>query len=193
MTYREVTKESLDEFDYIYYTLGLSNYGNLPLIEPLEYSLAKVMETFVIAIDTSGSTFSSVVSVFLEETFQILKQADLGYRRVQIYLIQCDAAIAEEKVFTTFSEVEVYLKIFELKGGGGTDFRPVFNRISTLMEEGKLQNLKGLIYLTDGMGTYPEQRTPYETAFVFYEGAQYNDLEVPPWASKVIIQKGEIL
>jgi len=133
------------------------------------------------------------VSVFLEETFQILKQAGLGYRRVQIYLIQCDAAIAEEKVFTKFSEVEVYLKIFELKGGGGTDFRPVFNRISTLMEEGKLQNLKGLIYLTDGMGTYPEQRTPYETAFVFYEGAQYNDLEVPPWASKVIIQKGEIL
>jgi predicted metal-dependent peptidase len=192
MTYREMTKESLDEFDYIYYTLGLKNYGNLPLIEPLEYSLAKVIETFVIAIDTSGSTFSSVVSVFLEETFQILKQADLGYRRVQIYLIQCDAAIAEEKVFTTFSEVEGYLKNFELKGGGGTDFRPVFDRVSELMDSGKLNHLKGLIYLTDGMGTYPEKRTPYETAFVFYEGDQYNDKDVPPWASKLIIHKEEI-
>ena len=26
-----------DEFDYIYYTYGLSVYGNLPLVEPLEY------------------------------------------------------------------------------------------------------------------------------------------------------------
>ena len=26
-----------DEFDYVYYTYGLSLYGNLPLVEPLEY------------------------------------------------------------------------------------------------------------------------------------------------------------
>jgi hypothetical protein len=42
------------------------------------------------------------------------------------------------------------------------------------------------------MGTYPEKRTSYETAFVFYEGDQYNDVSVPSWASKLIIQKGEI-
>jgi predicted metal-dependent peptidase len=192
MSYREVMKESLDEFDYLYYTLGLQNYGNLPLIEPLEYSLRHVLETFVIAIDTSGSTFSSVVSIFLDETFQVLKQAELGYRRVEIYLIQCDAAIAEEKQFTTYREVESYLKNFELKGGGGTDFRPVFNRVDQLMEEGKLQNLKGLIYFTDGYGMYPEKRTPYETAFVFYEGDQYDEGHVPGWASKLVIQKEEI-
>jgi hypothetical protein len=26
-----------DEFDYIYYTYGIEKYGNMPLIEPLEY------------------------------------------------------------------------------------------------------------------------------------------------------------
>ena len=26
-----------DEFDYVYYMYGLSRYGNMPLIEPLEY------------------------------------------------------------------------------------------------------------------------------------------------------------
>jgi predicted metal-dependent peptidase len=193
MTRREILKESLDEFDYIYYTLGLSNYQNMPLFEPLEYSQGLVLETFVIAIDTSGSTFDDVVEIFLEETCQILKQADIGTRRVQIYLIQCDAEIAEEVVFTSYKAFEVYKENFKLMGGGGTDFRPVFDRVETLIKTNVIQNLKGLVYFTDGMGTYPEKRTPYETAFVFYEDNQYNDLEVPSWASKLIIQKEEIV
>jgi predicted metal-dependent peptidase len=192
MTPREIMKESLEEFDYIYYTLGLTLYQNMPLLEPLEYSVGKALETFVIAIDTSGSTFTSVVEVFLEETFQILKQADLGTRRIQIYLIQCDAAIAEERIFRSYQEFVDFKEKFQLKGGGGTDFRPVFTRVEQLIKENKIHDLKGLVYFTDGMGTYPEKRTSYETAFVFYEGDQYNDVSVPSWASKLIIQKGEI-
>lgn len=192
MTPREIMKESLEEFDYIYYTLGLTLYQNLPLLEPLEYSVGKVLETFVIAIDTSGSTFTSVVEVFLEETFQILKQADLGTRWVQIYLIQCDAAIAEERIFRSYQEFVDFKENFQLKGGGGTDFRPVFTRVDQLVKEKKIRDLKGLVYFTDGIGTYPEKRPLYETAFVFYEGDQYNDVSVPSWASKLIIQQGEI-
>jgi predicted metal-dependent peptidase len=192
MTPREIMKESLEEFDYIYYTLGLTLYQNLPLLEPLEYSVGKVLETFGIAIDTSGSTFTSVVEVFLEETFQILKQADLGTRWVQIYLIQCDAAIAEERIFRSYQEFVDFKENFQLKGGGGTDFRPVFTRVDQLVKEKKIRDLKGLVYFTDGIGTYPEKRPLYETAFVFYEGDQYNDVNVPSWASKLIIQQGEI-
>jgi predicted metal-dependent peptidase len=192
MTPREVMKESIEEFDFIYYTLGLSFYKNMPLVEPLEYSIQNVIETFVIAIDTSGSTFNSVVKIFLEETFQILKQADLGTRRVQIYLIQCDAAIVHEQVFRSFKEFEIFKDTFVLHGGGGTDFRPVFQRVEQLIENKTLKDLKGLIYFTDGMGDYPTKRTPYETAFVFYEGDQYNDINVPSWASKLIIHQGEI-
>lgn len=56
MTRTTQIRESPDEFDYIYYTYGLSVYGNLPLIDSLEYSDNPRVEEFVIAIDTSGST-----------------------------------------------------------------------------------------------------------------------------------------
>ena len=53
----EVLKLSQDEFDYIFYTYGLSLYGNVPLIEPLEYRDEKRVREFVIVIDTSGSVY----------------------------------------------------------------------------------------------------------------------------------------
>ena len=51
----EVMKTNEDEFDYIYYVYGLTNYKKMPLIEPLEYKETKRIREFVIAIDTSGS------------------------------------------------------------------------------------------------------------------------------------------
>lgn len=54
-----------DEFDYVYYTYGLSLYGNLPLVEPLEYKDVNKIKEFVVAIDTSGSCRGDVVQAFL--------------------------------------------------------------------------------------------------------------------------------
>ena len=45
----EEIKVNPDEFDYIYYTYGLDTYGNMPLIEPLEYAEEKRIKEFVIA------------------------------------------------------------------------------------------------------------------------------------------------
>lgn len=44
-----------EEFDYNFYTYGMQLYGNMPLIEPLEYKDVRVVKTFVTVIDTSGS------------------------------------------------------------------------------------------------------------------------------------------
>ena len=44
-----------DEFDLALYTRGMELYGNLPLIEPLEYREDKLIREFVIALDTSAS------------------------------------------------------------------------------------------------------------------------------------------
>ena len=49
---REIMQLDMDSYDYIYYTYGLRVYGNMPLIESLEYSDAKKVEEFVIVIDT---------------------------------------------------------------------------------------------------------------------------------------------
>ena len=55
-----VTREEVhldpDEFDLNFYTYGLSVYGNLPLIEPLETRESKKIEELALVIDTSYST-----------------------------------------------------------------------------------------------------------------------------------------
>ena len=77
----------------------------------------------------------------------------------------------------------MYAKNFKVKGGGGTDFRPVFEYVKKLEADHVLTNLKGLIYFTDGYGIYPELPTPYKTAFVFLD--TYDERLVPPWAMRV--------
>lgn len=78
-----------------------------------------------------------------------------------------------------------------IKGLGGTDFRPVFGRVNKMIAEREFTNLKGLIYFTDGYGDFPEKMPDYKTAFVFIDD-DYNNLDVPPWAIKLILRKDEI-
>lgn len=63
-----------EEFDLSYYTYGLSVYGNLPLIEPLESREVEKIREFVIVVDTSYSTSGELVEQFLRETANILHQ-----------------------------------------------------------------------------------------------------------------------
>ena len=84
---------SEDEFDLIYYTYGLRTYGNIPLVEPLEYRDDKRIREFVIAIDTSGSVQGDIVQSFLQRTCDVLRQSSSFTERVEIYLIQCDAEV----------------------------------------------------------------------------------------------------
>jgi hypothetical protein len=46
---REVMAVDGDSFDYIFYTYGLSLYGNIPLVEPLEYCESPHVRDFVVA------------------------------------------------------------------------------------------------------------------------------------------------
>lgn len=51
-------------------------------------------------------------------------------------------------------------------------------------------NLRGLLYFTDGLGTYPARRPAYETAFLFL-GDRFDDANVPPWAIKLVLEEDE--
>ena len=187
----EVMKINDDEFDYIFYTYGLKLFENMPLIEPLEYKEVKRVRDFVIAIDTSGSTSGKLVQTFLTKTYNILESTESFFSKVNIYIIQCDATIQEAVRITKKEEFANYLKKMTLKGQGGTDFRPVFSYVDQLIHEKAFANLKGLIYFTDGFGTFPAQKPDYQTAFVFIQD-EYNNLDVPPWAIKLILEKEEI-
>lgn len=83
------------------------------------------------------------------------------------------------------------MKDLEFRGFGGTDFRPVFEYVNQLIEHNEFDDLKGLIYFTDGNGIYPKKRPPYETAFVFVDDDEF-DYEVPSWAMKLVLETSDI-
>ena len=186
-----VPKEELicdwDSFDYIYYTLGLERYGNLPLIEPLEYREGHKLEELVIAIDTSGSCSRETVQDFLSETYRILSQRENFFHRMRVYLIQCDCLIQDVAVIRSAEEWKNYSRAITIQGRGGTDFTPVFRYVEQLRQDRKLQNLKALLYFTDGDGVYPRTPTDYETAFVFLEKTDKMDV-APKWAAKLLVR-----
>lgn len=180
-----------DEFDYIFYTYGLKLYGNMPLIEPLEYKEVKRIKEFVIAIDTSKSVAGDLVQTFLNKTYNILKSTESFFSKINVHIVQCDADIQEHVKITSQEEFDDYLEHMEIHGLGGTDFRPVFDLVDELIDNKEFSNLKGLIYFTDGYGVFPNKKPNYDTAFVFIED-NYGQPEVPPWAIKLVLQSEEI-
>jgi predicted metal-dependent peptidase len=190
-TLKEDIQINDDEFDYVYYTLGMERYGNIPLIEPLEYKEVRKVRDFVIAIDTSGSCAGEVVQKFLDKTFSIFMQQENFFRKINLHIIQCDAEIQEVAKITDKTEFEDYMRNLEFKGFGGTDFRPVFEYVDRMIEAKEFEDLKGLIYFTDGNGTYPKRRPPYETAFIFVDDDEF-EYQVPSWAMKLVLETGDI-
>ena len=182
---REEMEVDLDSFDYGYYYYGLEQYGNMPLIEENEYREGRKLQELVIAIDTSHSTKGEMVKGFLEETAGILKQKDAFFQKVKVHILECDDELRKDICLENVEDLEQYSKNFAVKGGYGTDFRPVFHYVSDLQKQGELKNLKGLMYFTDGKGRYPKDAPPYVTAFVFPKGEDIDDDNVPFWAMKL--------
>lgn len=187
----ETVRIDPDSFDYIFYTYGLKLYGNVPLIEPLEYGEEKKIRDIAIAVDTSGSTKGPVVRAFLKKTFNILKSEESFHRKVNLHIIQCDAKIQQDTVIHSLKDIDGLMEDLEIRGYGGTDFRPVFAYVDALVKQGAFDHLKGLIYFTDGFGVFPRKKPEYETAFVFVDSAK-NNLRVPAWAMKVVLGSEEI-
>lgn len=177
-----------DEFDYVYYTYGLEQYGNLPLIEPLEYKESHRVKEFVIAIDTSASCRGEIVKAFLNKTYSILKSGENFFHKMNVHIIQCDNQVQEDTKITSQEEFDTFLRQGRLTGLGATDFRPVFDYVDELRGRKEFENLKGLIYFTDGYGIYPEHMPEYQVIFAFL-GEDENRAPVPSWSMKVVLEE----
>jgi predicted metal-dependent peptidase len=95
-----------------------------------------------IAIDTSGSITHKELQLFAGSLVEIMSLI-----KSEITLLLCDAEIQDIR-----KDFELHdLFSLQFKGGGGTDFRPVFKYICE-----KHIDLDCLIYLTDGAGTFPK-------------------------------------
>lgn len=191
VTLREEVKVDPDSFDYAFYSYGLQLYGNIPLIEPLEYRESRKIKDFVIVIDTSDSCSEGTVDKFLSETKAVLNHQQAFFDHINLHIIQCDAGIQSDTVLHSPDEFERFTASFTVRGSGGTDFRPAFDYVETLQRAGELHDLKGLLYFTDGFGTYPARKPPYETAFVFFCD-DYTAPTVPAWAIRVVLGAEEL-
>lgn len=181
---------NLDEFDLGYYTYGLFYYKNMPLIEPCESKETLSIREFVIVVDTSYSTNGTLIKNFLKETYSILADQHYFKSHCNIHIVQCDNQIQSDCEIHSAKELEQHLKNFKIIGGGGTDFRPAFQYIDILLETKKIRQLQGVIYFTDGKGVYPKKKPKYQTAFLFLD--DYQKQNIPPWAISMRIMPEEL-
>jgi len=129
----------------------------------------------VIAVDTSGSTTGDIVKTFVSEVYAILNSFG-GYT---LRLIQCDMEINEDVIFDM--DRPFIPDKFSLKGGGGTDFRPVFELISEGQDPPEV-----VLYLTDGYGTAPKKEPGYPVIWGVIEGG----VMPAKWGKKMDISLG---
>ena len=188
---KETVQVDPDAFDYVFYHYGMELYGNMPLIEPMETKEIRRIEDFVIVIDTSMSCSGDLVKKFLEETYSVLSQSESFFKKVNIHIIQCDDQVREDVLIQNHDDLRHYMDNLELHGMGGTDFRPAFIHVDKMVKAQKFRSLKGLIYFTDGYGIFPVKMPVYDVAFVFMQ-ENYNDVDVPPWAIKIILSPEDI-
>lgn len=105
----------------------------------------------VVALDSSGSVGQHECDVFFGNVWGILDDI----RPSMIHLIWCDAKVHSVEEITDTADL-LDIKAKGALGGGGTDFRPVFEEIEKLGIEPD-----ALIYLTDGFGSFPKAAPSY--------------------------------
>ncbi len=121
-------------------------------------SLHSELLKIVVAIDTSGSIDETLLAQFFAE-FEAIMQSFSSY---EIELIACDSKIQYRQTFYPGDLLE-----YRTKGGGGTDFRPVFHYVETQIDNPAL-----LLYFTDAQGRFPEIEPGFDTLWVLPEAAE---------------------
>lgn len=159
----EPMKLDADEFDYGLYSYGLQLYGgSVPLIEPVEYRETRRVRDFAVVTAFSGAFPAEPAQRLLEKTRAQLMASETALSKVALHILS-----------------------------GGADARLAFRAVDELRRRGELKNLKGLLFLTDGIAAFPSNMPAYPAAFVFVND-DYSVPEVPPWAIRVVLQRDEI-
>jgi len=109
----------------------------------------------VVAVDTSGSVDEELLGMFLGEVSSLMQQ----YPNYEIDLITADAKVQSHKTFLPGEVLD-----YDISGGGGTDFRPVFEYIDSYIDYPTV-----LLYFTDGQGTFPIAESSYDVLWIMPE------------------------
>ncbi len=134
-------------------------------------SMSSDLLRVIVAVDTSGSVDEALLTTFLGEVSSMMQQ----YPNYEIDLITADVKVQSHKTFLQGEVLDC-----DISGGGGTDFRPVFEYIDQRIEYPTL-----LLYFTDGEGRYPKEEPPYDVLWVMPEEMEVSFGEVVVLENKV--------
>lgn len=110
-----------------------ARYFSRGIILPSLYS--EQLPPIVVAVDTSGSISQADLQQFASEIDEIV-----GQYNATVNVLYCDSMIAGEEEFTP----ETRPVRLHAKGGGGTDFAPVFKHVEAMPDSPAC-----IVYLTD--------------------------------------------
>ncbi|WP_456444431.1 vWA domain-containing protein [Thiolapillus sp.] len=158
---RYMTSVARDDYSYMRPSRRSQGDAILP-------SLHSSQVDIVVALDTSGSIKDRDIQEFLSE-ISALK----GQMRARVTLIPCDAQIADGApwIFEPWEELKLQT---EISGGGGTDFRPVFQWVD---KQGMKPEI--LVYFSDLAGQFPELAPSYPVLWLV------KGKEKPPWGQRI--------
>ncbi|ROR29548.1 vWA domain-containing protein [Inmirania thermothiophila] len=122
----------------------------------------------VVALDTSASIAAETLAAFVAEL-----DAIKGPLRARVTLLACDAALAPGGPWV-FEPWEALRLPRGVRGGGGTDFRPVFAWVAA-----RAQRPDALVYLTDARGRFPARPPAYPVIWVVQGPAGV------PWGERI--------
>lgn len=181
--FRERVVETPDSVDHMLYQYGMELYEDIPLIEPAEESIP--VYTLAIAVDVSGSCVSEEqMKVFWGETKECLQYLKENSRESEVLLFQCDDEIRKEQRIC-LKEWDNVSDMVSVNGGGGTSFVPVIDRLRQIEHSG--EKIDALLYLTDGMGIYPEKAPSYPVYFVLEKDETDDYRMIPEWIKTVYL------
>lgn len=125
------------------------------------------LEDIVIALDSSGSIDKQAMDRFLGEVKALLAVQP----NLRPAVCVCDAAVQ-----TWESQWAGTVASLPVTGGGGTDFRPVFDEVRK-----RRLHPASLVFFTDGNGAYPDQAPSYPVLWVLT-----SDYPVP-WGHRILL------
>ena len=160
MLARYMTAMARDDFSYMRPSRREGD-AILPSLKSSQIDIA-------VAIDTSGSIKANEIDEFLSE-IAALK----GQMTARVTLMTCDSQLAPNAPWI-IEPWEDFDLPDSIRGGGGTDFRPVFECIE---DRGMRPEL--LVYFTDAEGRFPETEPNYPVIWLV------KGKEKTPWGQRV--------
>lgn len=156
-----VTEQAKDDYSFSRPNLRYDGDFILPSLH------SQKMGNVILAVDTSGSINRDLLSIFVQELKDISSELN-----VAMTVLYVDTKVQGIQEFEPNDDI-----VLNIKGGGGTDFRPAFEYVDKEDIEGSC-----LIYFTDGYcNSFPDS-TDLPVFWAVYNNKNF----VPPFGEVVL-------